>query len=147
MMGVSFALPSMWDTLIFPFYFKAKIKLIIKLVINQQVASSCEWLGEDHLEKGGTKLAPHSLSHIRPTHSTHTHAPQATWHPPLGTKAAKVGCHVVLSVAAYAQQAQQAPHLHAGCCCCWPACPACLCGLAAGLVPWLATLGSQPCCC
>lgn len=121
-MGVSFALPSMWDTLIFPFYFKAKIKLIIKLVINQQVASSCEWLGEDHLEKGGTKLAPHSLSHIRPTHSTHTHAPQATWHPPLGTKAAKVGCHVVrqprtaslASMRAAAAAGQHAPHACAG---------------------------------
>ena len=66
MMGVSFTLPSMWDSMIFPFYFKAKIKLIIKLVINQQVASSCEWLGEDHLEKGGTKLAPHSLPHLVP---------------------------------------------------------------------------------
>ena len=53
MMGVSFTLPSMWDSMIFPFYFKAKIKLIIKLVINQQVARSCEWLGEDHLVKGG----------------------------------------------------------------------------------------------
>ena len=133
MMGVSFALPSMWDTLIFPFYFKAKIKLIIKLVINQQVASSCEWLGEDHLEKGGTKLAPHSLSHSRPTHSPHTQGPQATWHPPLGTKAAKVGCHVLLSVAATpskpskpstcmraaAAAGQHAQHACAGCCC-WP---------------------------
>src|SRR6187397_1677372 len=122
MMGVSFTLPSLWDSMIFPFYFKAKIKLIIKLLINQQVASSCEWLGEDHLEKGGTKLASHSLSHNRPPHSTHTQGPQATWHPPLGTKAAKVGCHVLLSVAAT---------------------PSMLVRAAAGLVPWLALLGSK----
>ena len=130
MMGVSFTLPSMWDSMIFPFYFKAKIKSIIKLVINQQVASSCEWLGEDHLEKKGTKLAPHSLSHNRPPHSTHTQGPLATWHPPLGTKAAKVGCHVLLSVAATpskpstcmraaAAAGQHAQHACAGCCC-WP---------------------------
>ena len=126
MMGVSFTLPSMWDSMIFPFYFKAKIKSIIKLVINQQVASSCEWLGEDHLEKGGTKLAPHSLSHNRPPHSTHTQGPQATWHPPLGTKAAKVGCHVLLSVAATPSKPSTRMRAASRC---WPARPACLCGL------------------
>ena len=140
MMGVSFTLPSMWDSMIFPFYFKAKIKSIIKLVINQQVASSCEWLGEDHLEKGGTKLAPHSLSHIRPTHSTHAHAPQATWHPPLGTKAAKVGCHVVLVLGSHAQQAQQA----CGLLLLLASTPSMLVrAAAAGLVPRPALLGSK----
>lgn len=129
MMGVSFTLPSMWDSMIFPFYFKAKIKLTIKLVINQQVASSCEWLGEDHLEKGGTKLAPHSLSHNRPPHSPHTQGPQATWHPPLGTKAAKVGCHVLLSVAATpSKPSKPSTRMRAA---------------AAGLVPWPALLGSK----
>ena len=129
MMGVSFTLPSMWDSMIFPFYFKAKIKLIIKLVINQQVASSCEWLGEDHLEKGGTKLAPHSLSHNRPPHSTHTQGPLATWHPPLGTKAAKVGCHVLLSVAATPSKPSRPSTRMRAARRCWPASPACLCGL------------------
>ena len=132
MMGVSFALPSMWDTLIFPFYFKAKIKLIIKLVINQQVASSCEWLGEDHLEKGGTKLAPHSLSHNRPTHS-HTlkdHKPHGThpWAPRQPRWAAMCCCPWQPRPASPAGPAlacglpgaagQQAQHACAGCC--WP---------------------------
>ena len=58
MMGVSFTLPSMWDSMIFPFYFKAKIKLIIKLVINQQVASIQGGVGEDHLKERGPNLLP-----------------------------------------------------------------------------------------
>ena len=55
----------MWDNEIFTFYFKAKIKLLSKLVINQQVSSIHERVGEDHLEMG-TKLAPHSLPHLVP---------------------------------------------------------------------------------
>src|SRR6185437_11842573 len=87
------------------------------------------WLGEDHLEKGGTKLAPHSLSHNRPPHSTHTQGPQATWHPPLGTKAAKVGCHVLLSVAATPSKPSRPNTRMRATRRYWPASPTCLCGL------------------
>ena len=110
MMGVSFTLPSMWDSMIFPLV----DLLIIKLVINQQVASSCEWLGEDHLEKGGPNMFPTPspiTGHLTP-HTLKDHKPHGT-HP----------------------WAPRQPRWAAMCCCPWqprpasPASPALACGL------------------